>query len=684
MNIVERVSKPLLKTTPTVWVSRLAIYSKVSAPPIRDVLLRKGLNIIWAEEPDSEDDKRDVAGHSAGKTSFCRLLRYILGESTLANRSNSMLIKNAFPNGYVGAELFVSGIKWAVLRPLGENRASYVLKNATIEQLIDQKGESAYQESYCRKIGLEALLDPLESPTVVRTNEPIRWGHLLAWCARDQEARFQNVFEWRSPRSHSDWPAFRFPKSDPLFVMRMVLGLFLPDELKGEEELSELQRKLEKEQAALEVAKKEPAYWRDHYDENLRRQLSKVLPDEWADISTADIVTDEVMPDLKRYTMKAKYLLDEQIQAAEGKKAGLQQDINSLNERISANKQELKTLSALFKLEATAEAEASAGLKQEEELRRSVAENKNRLCPVGDVLIGECSYVLERQRLLKANALKDAHALEQMEAKRAAAQARIQSQQNTLDKEIRDAEEKRSELTRQQGTISGEVSQKKTLQEVLDKELENLIAWKTRLESPDKYVKLASQAATIDELKRQIVVKEQALNRLLAEHDANRDLLNKIFSTSAKNVLPSANYDGEVKMEERELHFQITHRGAMSGEAMETLAVLLSDISCLIYNSFSGRSYLPGFLLHDSPREADLGLRLYRGYFRFAARLVADLEAHGGCPFQYIITTTTPPPKDLSTNDYIALRLDASKESELLFRRDLSRPPEKEQIELIQ
>jgi hypothetical protein len=683
MGIIESVSKRLLKTTPSVWVSRLAIYSKLSAPPIRDVALWKGLNIIWAEEPDSDDDKSDVAGHSAGKTSFCRLLRYVLGENTFANKSNTTLIKNAFPNGYVGAELVVNDVKWAVLRPLGDNRASYVLKSATIYQLIEQKGESAYQENYCRKIGLEALLDPLASATVVRTNEPIRWGHLLAWCTRDQEARFQNVFDWRSPRSQSDWPAFRFPKSDPLFVMRMALGLFLPDELKGEEELSDLQRKLEKEQAALEVAKKEPAYWRDHYDENLRRQLTKLLPEERAGISTADIVTEEVLPDLKRYTDKAMYLLEEQIQGAEAKKAGLQEDINLLNERISANKQEVNTLSTLFKLEATAEAEATAGLKQKEELRRNVAENKNRVCPVGDVLIGECSYVLERQQLLKANEIKDAHALEQMEAKRAAAQARIHSQQKALNQEIRDAEKKRSELTSQQERLSGEVSQKKTLREALETDLENLLAWKTRLESPDKYAKLASQATSIDVLKGKIAAKEQALNRLLAEHDANRDLLSKIFSTSARNVLPSANYDGEVKMEERELHFQITHGGAMSGEAMETLAVLLSDISCLIYNSFSERSYLPGFLLHDSPREADLGLRLYRGYFRFAAQLVADLEAHGGCPFQYIITTTTPPPKHLSTNDYIALRLDASKESELLFRRDLSRPPEKAQMELV-
>ena len=48
--------------------------------------------------------------------------------------------------------------------------------------------------------------------------------------------------------------------------MRVVLGLFLPDELRGEEDLSKLQQSLEKAEAALEGAKKEPAYWHEHYD----------------------------------------------------------------------------------------------------------------------------------------------------------------------------------------------------------------------------------------------------------------------------------------------------------------------------------------------------------------------------------------------------------------------------------
>jgi hypothetical protein len=682
MSILESLAVPVTKTTPDVWISRVLIFGKPTEPPIREVPLKPGLNIVWAEEPDDEDDKRDVAGHSAGKTTFCRLLRYVLGEKTFGNKSNTALIRRAFPNGYVAAELFVKGVKWAVRRPLGENRSSYVLKDATIEELIEARGEPAFQDTYPAKIGLEALLDPLASATVVRTNETIKWGHLLAWCARDQEARFQNIHDWRSPRSESDWPAFRFPKSDPLFVMRIVLGLFLPNELRGEEELATLQHTLDDAETALEVARKEPAYWNTHYDEKVRKRLQEILPGDAGEIRGAPISTDEILPDLKRYTAKAKYLVGEQIQKAEGDELAVRNAIDTLNEAIAADRKESDYFAALFQVRATGESEATAGLKLDEQTKRRAAEDSDKMCPYGDVLIGECSYVLARQKRVELTAIKDAHTLEQMEAEAAAERTKIVGQQEGLRHRIRDDEAKRRKLTQRQSELLLEITQKQAVQKDLDADLENLLSWKGRQESPEIYAKLQAQVGAIQELRQQVEAKKGELTKMLADHETNRDLLNSIFSTAAKRVLPSANYDGKVQLQDRELHFQITHGEAMTGEAMETLAVLLADISCLVYNSLSSQSSLPGFLLHDSPREADLGLRLYRGFFRFAALLAAEFEDRGGVPFQYVITTTTAPPKALINDKFVALQLDASQEAELLFRRDLSKPPAQDQLEL--
>lgn len=81
------------------------------------------------------------------------------------------------------------------------------------------------------------------------------------------------------------------------------------------------------------------------------------------------------------------------------------------------------------------------------------------------------------------------------------------------------------------------------------------------------------------------------------------------FSSSVRAVIRSGDYDGKVSFENRGLKFTIIKGHAIIGEVVEILAVLLSNISCLIHNTVSDTSRLPPSQLHDSPREADLGKR---------------------------------------------------------------------------
>ena len=83
--------------------------------------------------------------------------------------------------------------------------------------------------------------------------------------------------------------------------------------------------------------------------------------------------------------------------------------------------------------------------------------------------------------------------------------------------------------------------------------------------------------------------------------------------------------------------------------------------------SIEGLTHLPAFLIHDSPREADLGLGVYHRLFHF----VCDLENGGDGPsFQYIVTTTTSPPSALRTDPWLVETLGGAAEDRLL-RRDL-------------
>lgn len=684
MSLLDQLPKRPIKTDPDVWVKRLVLFGRLSPEPqpIRDISLHRGLNIVWAEEPESASDHSDIAGHSAGKTTFCRLIRYVLGEKTYASKSGTQAIRRSFPNGYVGAEVMVGGVQWAVLRPLGENRNSWVLREGTIEQVVENKGEPAFQDSYPAQIGLTRFLDGLASATVVRTQEEIRWGHLLAWCARDQEARFQNVHEWRSPRSESEWPAFRFPKSDPLFVMRVLLGLYLPDELGAEETMSRELRRLEKAEADLERLKREPEFWHQHYQARLQAGLKSLFPAESTDIEKAQLVSAELLPDLKRYVGKAKFINDEEADRLTRDAANTQTKLNEINERLAEARLELRQIEALFALEQKATDEIQKGLNQGDEFRKKAAELKDRVCPLGGVLFGDCEYVQDRQNRLQPGELRKAHTLEQMEAERVAERQQLVNQKQDLQKKLNSGEEERNRLLEQQRQCTEKVHSLSSSAVNLQDDLNQLIAWEERVQAPEKTDKMRAAVEAVVELKQKIDAERARLNQLLAQHDSNRDLLNRIFSESARVVLPSSSYDGIVRFEDRELNFQITHGGAMSGEAVETLAVLLADISCLIFNLLSADSRLPGFLLHDSPREADLGLRLYHSFINFVAEVAASFENQADCPFQYILTTTTPPPHAVINPRHIILRLDASREEGLLFRRNLARLPEDEQIPL--
>ncbi len=98
------------------------------------------------------------------------------------------------------------------------------------------------------------------------------------------------------------------------------------------------------------------------------------------------------------------------------------------------------------------------------------------------------------------------------------------------------------------------------------------------------------------------------------------------------------------------------------------LEVLLGDVVCLL-DSANAASALPGLLIHDCPREADMSMGLYEHFLLLMDQL--DVETSAGNvqpPFQYIVTTTTPPPRDLRDGK-VCLTLEPDLEDGLLFRR---------------
>lgn len=547
MNLYKNLKLEPIRKEPNLWVSRLIIYERITPAPviIREIKLNKGLNIIWAAEPEDEDASAEINGHSAGKTTFCRFLRYVLGEKTYGTKSNTELIRKSLPHAYVAAEIFVMQKKCAVIRPIGNGRNSYTLPDATIEELLNNKIYAAYQDDYPHKVGLDALLDDFETASVVRTGEPIEWGHILSWCTRDQEARFQNIYDWRSPRSESESPVFRSPKTSPLFVMRAVLGLFLQDELKGEENLAELlkkQRILEKE---FDELKREPQFRVNLYDRELRRRIKNILPDE-PNIETAPFRSDTLDPGLDRLAVMAREKIESKIADMEEEQRNIQELVETIGGEIAEKEHMQNKLETMFKLETAVKTELDPKINHRNIFRALYEEHGHGMCFLGDVLFYECMHIRERQGVISFTQHQDARAMQKAEAERIKCQEKIDNSKALLTREIKTLRIQRDAERKRRDGIQTEIRKHHESARDLTYALRELNNWSEQPNVQNAYPQIDNCKKQLDKTTKDVAALIKRLSKLLTEHDANRKLLASIFSGTVKSVLQSGTYDGRV------------------------------------------------------------------------------------------------------------------------------------------
>src|ERR1700685_1271221 len=117
---------------PRLWVRRLVIWREPGTI-IRSIALKPGLNIVWSPDPGASETA--PIGHGGGKTMFCRLLRYCLGEDGFAPESQRRSILEKLPNGHVGAEIMLDGRLWGVLRSLGAHQRDFAVEGGSLDEL---------------------------------------------------------------------------------------------------------------------------------------------------------------------------------------------------------------------------------------------------------------------------------------------------------------------------------------------------------------------------------------------------------------------------------------------------------------------------------------------------------------------------------------------------------------------
>jgi hypothetical protein len=190
------------------------------------------------------------------------------------------------------------------------------------------------------------------------------------------------------------------------------------------------------------------------------------------------------------------------------------------------------------------------------------------------------------------------------------------------------------------------------------------------IDETDRFAGLvAERNSKVSSIQENEVKLTKARETLAAHRASAADIigdLSRKFDTVMRELVP-ADISGKVVLDGLGMQLKVELGGERSTAAIDSWKVVVFDLATLVM-TIEGRTRLSGFLLHDSPREADLGMSLYARLFDFAR----NLEQFGPSPlFQYIVTTTTEPPPEFRQEPWLCLTLKGAPAEERLLKADL-------------
>ena len=638
------------QTEPRFWVRRLVIWQE-PGKVLRDIPLRPGLNIVWSPDgiDPSEPDGVATIGHGSGKTLFCRLLRYCLGEDRFAPKEQRDLIGETFINGIVGAEVILNGNCWAIVRSLGANKMHDAVLNGDLDALASSQSQSTKIDAFLDAVE-SSIITSAVSSLIPKLKEGQRgWPIALAWLTRDQECRFNDVLGWRSSESDSDSLVRSFSASETLDALRAFLKAITAEENALRAEIASLSE----EKRAVEQESNHKAWAAEKAKARLIKELK--LPD--GVVADGDMAIDVLR----------KAAEDKLAEAAKVPSGNEPTDIDAARSELDAAEDEKRKLSEelvsidaqvpiIQRLISNIDGEVSA-------LSYREVEAKSAVCTSGDPSV---------DKILSENC------------------KRLRNAPSAADIE-KERQAKEGDLTKEKELLSGlkvRLNEIKPLQAVAIQKYERIRSRLFSLEASRDaretqwYIarRLLDDAVRFGDWQQQHNEAVETVRGLTKTLDDKREKANllrdkqaKVFYSLTEKFDPivrrllGGEAEGKVILDGKGLHVTINKGGNRSTAAIDSLKVLSFDISALCL-SIEGKTCAPAFLLHDSPREADLGESIYHGLFR----LIRSLEDVNGSPlFQYIVTTTSNPPAEFQKAPWVCLKLMGTPAEGRLLQRDL-------------
>lgn len=622
---------------PRLWLRKLVIWEKPERI-LREVDLRPGLNIVWSPDPGADDTL--PIGHGSGKTTFCRFIRYCLGEESFAPDGQRNAIIGRFPEGHVGAEVMLDGEPWIVLRLLSHRRRDVVIKNGTFAHAFLAKeptGIVPLRDAIIKSIVGDA--GALMPQAIGRENA---WDAALAWMARDQECRFSHHLEWRDSESNSHSPVRGKSRDDHLTIVRAFLRALKPEEI-------------------LESAKEEQIAKAIDVARSRFSQLEWLTKDSKAKLVQVLGGGTEPGVDLNAVYFRAlaKEIYERALKLPVGGAVELPRvraerdtafaEVNRLTNAIQQN---------ALKQRYEAEIERQLASEMTVEWGKLWTE-ENPVCPT-------CFRPLDADHAAHIGISKGAELRAKLRATYDARSKQLEAAKAN-QKACRDAEgQLKYELAAANQKLTELETRLKALQNAADirpaaiKQADSIMA------EVGRYTEYSDEMAAVAKALADKEAEREGVKGTMGAYRKAESLAIAQLSGHFQSVIQHLSHteaSAEIKLDGNGLSL----RTDLGGAAIDSLKVVAFDYAVLML-TIEGKTRLPGFLLHDSPREADLGRSIYNRLFG----LIEQLEAVGDVPlFQYVVTTTTDPPEAFQQKPWVCLNILGSPAGNRLMKADL-------------
>lgn len=660
-NLARELKRDPHITEPKIWFKQVILAKSLgggiaSNNVIRTFTLKAGLNILWAEpevastEPELYQD--GTAGHSTGKTLFCRILRHLLGEPKFGTKVQREQIQDTFPSLWAIAHIRLNSKSWIIGRCLtNQLDTSFAFQGDDINTVLSKSPDSF--------TGHQEFTDEVSNICANALSEIYpenKWRQLLPWLARDQEARFTDITAWRHTLSEADSP--QISKEDKHQLMQTMLDLYADGETKLRQEiqsdkasLTSLTESIPKDKNILSTL-----------NSDLKHSLSKI---NGLKVNISDL--DAVKKRITEEASKKKLILENDKNLSEPDHIlRKQQAYDGLQDRkikITIKITELSTQRTSLIKEQREDSKLIEKIKHFDQI--NIQRLEEGFCPhriekaqaLGCVS-SETKKHKEPENLVqslkeKENIIKDQLKIKAIEIE----QKKHEEKQVNL--QLEDAKKELSTLRKEATFHSSKISRDLTTLEQAEDFLRKSIKQEKQLTYNEK---LKEQIETgLAKKERDVrILRNSVKQKILYLSDIYSDVLQATLGSSVK---------AKIQLGEKKLLLHVTQGKELGGAALETIKYIAFDIASVIL-SVEGRSHHPRFLIHDGPREADMAEIIYNQIFNYMEYLENQF-GNSEPSFQYILTTTTPPPVRMQTGSkwLICDKLNGSTEQGRLLKQ---------------